>query len=271
MARHLDGWIKLHRRILAEHSWVGHDGVAFAIFIWLVLMANSEDGYTHVMQGELIKRGQVVTSDRQLAKQLGFARTTVQTKLNRMAKDKMLGLGSGRWRGIITVLNYDKYQGEDEDIGPLVGPRSGHDRAHNEEVVGFKESFFPLSPVSAMQGARARVDPWRTPEGAQVEARRIIAKALGAPSRAAGAEHATDDDLWDETGVLARAVITTRYKTFRHFWGAYWEARAKASQTMVDGQFREEFAAILTDPEFEGAVLGHAIIGETGTENGAEA
>ncbi len=266
MARYLDGWIKLHRRILAEHAWVGHDGVALAVFVTLLLMANVEDGESYLVQGETVRRGQVVTSDRELAKRLKFARTTVQTKLNKMAQDKMLGLQPGRWRGVITILNYDKYQCHEEDVGPLVGPESGHDRAHNKEGVGFKENFSPLSPVSAFD-AGARVDPpWRTPAGAQVEARRILAKALGAPGRAG--EHASEEELWEEVGWLGRAVILTRSKTFALFWGAYWAARRHASQTMVDGQMREEFAAILTDPEFEAAAEvergTRAIIGESG-------
>lgn len=254
MARHVGGWIKLHRRI--RESWVGKDAVAFAIFVNLLLDANTEDGVSPVDQGVLIRRGQVVTSDRELAKRLRIPRSTVQRKLDRMGWDKsgpMLGRGVGHLKGVITILNYEKYQGSDFDGGPPTGPKAGQDRAYMEEVVGvIEKNSFPSSPASLLSGARARVDPWREPAEAQREARRILAKTIGAPARAAAGENATDDDLWDEAGELAHAVIGVRYKSFRHFWGAYCEARSTASQTIVDGQFREEFAAILTDPEFKG-------------------
>lgn len=252
VARHSGGWIKLHRRILAGHSWVGHDCYALAIFVTILLDANVEDGGTYVRQGIIIKRGQLVTSYDSLAKQLGISRSMVRRKVDRMTKDKMLSHQADHVGSIITVLNYDKYQGRDVETGIGSGTGAAQERPHMEEVVGVIEGISFSSSASSKQTragahARTRVDPWRSPSGAQSEARRILAKALGAPARAVSED---EEEIWTEVGWLGRAVISVRYKAFRRFWEAYVLARRHASQTIVDGQLREEFAAILTDPEF---------------------
>lgn len=98
--------------------------------------------------------------------------------------------------------------------------------------------------INASAPAPARVDPPLDEEAARLEARRILAKALGAPSRAASED---EEAIWDEAGALARRIITTRYQDFRSFWNAYILARQGASQTIVDAQFREEFTALLME------------------------
>jgi hypothetical protein len=246
VARHTGGWVKLHRKIL--QSWIGQDGVAMSTLMTLVMWANRLDGKSG-LRGQLVtlRRGQLVTSSRELKRQLGFAKTTIERRLALMEKDGIIGTQVGHSGTIITIVNYEKYQLENEDGGTQVGRRrdadgtqtgrrrddSGEEREEREEVE---------TPTAC---APARVDPWRTPEGAQVEARRILAKALGARGRVG-----SEADMWRYIGPLGVGVIKTRYHDFLAFWEAYWTARQKASQTIVDGQFREEFAAILTDPAF---------------------
>lgn len=249
MARHLNGWIMLHRRI--RENWVGKDPAAFLIFVTLLLDANHEDGESPVEQGVFIKRGQVVTSDRELAERLRIPRTTVQRKLKRMSQDKtgpMLGLQAGHMRGVITIVNYDKYQSADEDGGPHSGPEVGHMRAHNEEVGGLRErNSFPTPASSLQTRARARVDP---------ETARLLGAGLAKRAEGAIRKKLTADQARERIGPEGWAMIIACYDSWEQFREAFTIAyQGAVAPTVAVAQLRDAFAAeiLMRDTETDGA------------------
>lgn len=262
MARQVVGWIKLHRKILADHSWVGYDGVALAVFVTLLLEANYADGHDPLHQGVFLKRGQVATSPGELADRLKFARSTIQRKLDRMYREKMLGHQAGYHGTIITVVNYDKYQDFEGDGGLDGGPEVGYQRAtsghirriteqQDKEELSVTPPFLPRAP--------ARVDP--NDGGGGLEEARLV--AVRTMTKALGAYPRSEDEARRLVGAVGTALIHTRYESFAAFWDDYTIRRRSSPAGMVDAQVRDMFVAILTDPEWSAAAALKESGGET--------
>lgn len=102
----MEGWIKLHRKML-NWEWMDNPNMV-TVFLHCLLNANYED---KEYKGELIRRGELVTSIRKLAKETGL---TVQQARNTL--DKLISTQSiTKWispsnHTIIRVTEYEKYQ-----------------------------------------------------------------------------------------------------------------------------------------------------------------
>lgn len=108
------GWIKLHRSIWDNSIWKNKSRFDDrSAWIDLLLMANHEDheavyGKTVVK----IRRGQLFTSARSLAKRWRWGIGTVNRYLCLLCEIGML-IKDGQANGtLLTIVNYEKYQGE---------------------------------------------------------------------------------------------------------------------------------------------------------------
>ena len=107
------GWIKLHRKFL---NWEWSDSPeVVALFVHLLLDANHEDRKWH---GQLIERGQIVTSRDKLSKLTGLSVQQVRTCLARMEQTGEIIRKSTSKYTLITVSNYARYQSADDDEQP---------------------------------------------------------------------------------------------------------------------------------------------------------
>lgn len=118
------GWVKLHRKLL-EWEWY-QDAHMVHLLVHLLLTASHED---RKYKGLTIKRGQVVTSKKKLSEALNMSETSVMRRLRRLEVDRFVDLKVDQHGTVITVCNYDSYQGKPKTSGPLRGPKA--DRAYN--------------------------------------------------------------------------------------------------------------------------------------------
>lgn len=105
------GWIKLHRRITEWHHWSSPN--VLATFIHLLTLANYE---TKEWNGIVVQRGQLVTSERNFAEEVGIARSTLRRVLLLLQETgeiemEIVTVGDRKECTLITVLNYNEYQG----------------------------------------------------------------------------------------------------------------------------------------------------------------
>ena len=107
------GWIKLHRQI-TEWEWY-NDGNTFRMFVHLLLTVNFEDA---PVRGKTIKRGQRLTSIRNLAAELGIDEKTVQRCLHNLQATKEIKVEPSKFGSLITVRKYNDYQ---EDMSGGMG------------------------------------------------------------------------------------------------------------------------------------------------------
>ena len=99
------GFIKLNRNIL---SWRWYsDVITFRVFLHLLLKANYKDGEFEI---HTIKRGQLVTGRKSLAKELKLSEQSIRTALEHLKSTNEITIKATSKYSIITINSYDKYQ-----------------------------------------------------------------------------------------------------------------------------------------------------------------
>lgn len=103
-----NGYIKLYRSLL-DWEWWGSVKTR-DVFIYLLLAANWEDKR---WQGIWIRRGQFLTSRAELAKAVGITEGATREALKRLKSTNEITIDTTNQRSLITIVNYEKYQGCD--------------------------------------------------------------------------------------------------------------------------------------------------------------
>ena len=116
----MQGWIKLHRKILENEIW--HDVTTFRLFTLLLLQAVHKDGVK--VKGIELKRGQYLRSYSKLAEDLeykekrGFkkvSKSTVLRSVKKLVDEGIVSVNETDYGTVFTILKYHEYQGFDDD------------------------------------------------------------------------------------------------------------------------------------------------------------
>lgn len=105
MANTLNGFIKLHRKLIAW-GWY-QDYVVKDVFLHLLLTANFKD--TEWL-GTTLKRGQLATSYKHLSEDLGFSVKQVRTAIAKLKSTGEIATEATNRFTLITVVNWEEYQ-----------------------------------------------------------------------------------------------------------------------------------------------------------------
>ena len=103
-----NGWIKLHRDF-TKFEWY-QDANTMRLFLHLLITANHKKVK---WQGNIIGRGQLITSHGNLANGLGLSIQNVRTSLLKLKKSENLTIKSTSKFTMISICNYDTYQSDD--------------------------------------------------------------------------------------------------------------------------------------------------------------
>lgn len=105
------GWITLHRSLLDNFLWQDKPFTKGQAWVDLLLNANHEDKKI-MFDGSVVevKRGEKITSIRQLSERWGWSTTKTKKFLNVLQSEKMLTYFSNSKKTTYTVVNYNKYQ-----------------------------------------------------------------------------------------------------------------------------------------------------------------
>lgn len=106
----MKGWIKIYRE-LQEWEWYTKPEMVH-LYIHLLLSANHT---TVKWQGSTIKRGQLVTSVAQLAKNTGLSVQSVRTCLARLKSTSEITIETTKAYTLITICNYGRYIEKDSE------------------------------------------------------------------------------------------------------------------------------------------------------------
>lgn len=114
----MTGWISLHRSI--EEHWTFKEKRKFSKFeawIDILLMVNHKDKKI-ALGNELIvvKRGQKITSIRQLCERWHWSNNKVKNFLKMLEDDGMLNVKSDAKKTLLTVVKYDVYQSQNLEM-----------------------------------------------------------------------------------------------------------------------------------------------------------
>lgn len=148
------GYYRMHRGWM-EHPAFGREPFTKAMaWCWLVEHAAWKDTTQpvgrHFVQ---VQRGQLAVAIRYLAEAWMWSKSSVDRFLTRLETGTMIGTQPGTQYSIITICNYDKYQGDgDADgtpDGTQSGTRVGHDRDKEEEVKKIRKTPSSDDPAFA--------------------------------------------------------------------------------------------------------------------------
>ena len=105
------GWISIHRKIQDNLIWNDKHFNRGAAWIDLLLLANHEDRQV-LFNGNAIqvKRGEKITSLRQLSERWGWSITKVKKFLNLLSEEKMISYKSDSKKTVYSIVNYEVYQ-----------------------------------------------------------------------------------------------------------------------------------------------------------------
>lgn len=128
----MEGWIKLHRKILESDLWNSKEpfGVRDA-WIDLLLLANHADRKI-LFDGDpyIVKRGQHVTSIRKLSERWHWGIKKTSKYLKVLESEKMIALKISKRGTHLTILNYAKYQGLEDIEGTQMDTQEDTQRKH---------------------------------------------------------------------------------------------------------------------------------------------
>lgn len=98
-------YIRIDRNIIHWRWW--HDHNTLVVFLYLIIQANIVE---HGFSGQIIRRGQVVTSLSSLCNSTGLTISQVRTALQHLKMTGEIASKTFSKFQVITVINYDKYQ-----------------------------------------------------------------------------------------------------------------------------------------------------------------
>jgi len=125
------GWIKLHRQIQETKIWKDTEPFDMrSAWADLLMMVNYEDQkFILDKKAITIKRGQTFTSIRKLSKRWHWGVKRTMTYLTLLEDLEMVTVTTTARGTLITVVNYDVYQGEGNTDGNTHD--NSHDNAHD--------------------------------------------------------------------------------------------------------------------------------------------
>jgi hypothetical protein len=128
-----NGFIKLHRSIL-KWEWYT-DANTFIVFIHLLLNAQWEDSR---YRGYEVPRGSLVVGRKKLAKELKISERSVRTSLEHLKSTNEITIKSTNKFSIISITNWEKYQGMDVKIDQPNDQRPTNNRPTTDHIKEIK-------------------------------------------------------------------------------------------------------------------------------------
>ena len=131
----MDGWIKLHRKII-EWEWY-QDSKMVHLFLHLVLIAQHKDT---TYRGITLLKGQLITGRKKLSEQTGLSEQTIRTCLEKLKGTSEVTSTSTNQFSILTVCNYKRYNPTDEELNQQPNQQLTNDQpATNQQLTTCKK------------------------------------------------------------------------------------------------------------------------------------
>lgn len=161
----MEGWVKIYRSLL---TWEWYSDINVRVlFIHLLLKANHAPNR---WQGIEIQAGQLVTSLSRLEKETGLSQKKIRNALKKLEKTGELVTQKGRAYTVITICNYESYQGGVMERGTPKGTRGAHEghtkgtqRATNKNDKNEKNNKNNNIPVAVSNEQAKKLNDWAVP------------------------------------------------------------------------------------------------------------
>lgn len=106
----MEGWIKIHRKIL-ENPIICKDSDYLAVWIYLLLNATHKE-MPVLFKGKkiILQKGQLITGRKSIANQLKISESKIFRIINCFKSEHQIEQQVSNKNSVITILNWDKYQ-----------------------------------------------------------------------------------------------------------------------------------------------------------------
>lgn len=129
----MPGWIKIHRQIQNCLIWDDKPFNMASAWIDLLLLANHEDKETIFDKKPiLVKRGQRITSVRELSDRWGWGKDKTLRFLRLLESEKMIVKESDSRKTLLTIVNYSIYQDCETENETVIRTLTGQSQATNK-------------------------------------------------------------------------------------------------------------------------------------------
>ena len=115
------GYIKLHRSILGWEWW--SDANTTRVFLWLLLNAQWEDSR---FRGYEVPKGSLVTSYNSISQNLDISVKSARVAIEHLKRTGEVAIKRHSHFSIVTIVNWDKFQGMDDENGNHFGNHEGN-------------------------------------------------------------------------------------------------------------------------------------------------
>ena len=140
----IDGWIKLHRKML-DNPVVWKDSDHLAGWIYLLLSATHKDMDVLFKNKRItLKPGQLITGRKSIASQLSISDSKVKRVLLAFESDQQIDRQRSNKNSLITILNWCEYQQNDQQNDQQVTskrPASDQQVTTNKNVKNIKNNI----------------------------------------------------------------------------------------------------------------------------------
>lgn len=126
----MNGWIKIHRKMV-NWEWYQDHNVRL-VFLHLLLKANYKEKR---WKGEIVNRGQLITSRKNLAKEVGLSERQVRTALFKLKTTGEVSIKTTSRFSIITVEKYAFYQDVDDEIDQRIDQQDDQQSTSNRPAI----------------------------------------------------------------------------------------------------------------------------------------
>lgn len=119
------GWIKISREIVNDPMYFAEPFTRIQAWIDLILLAYFEDSYIYIRGNKIpVKRGQVSKSKDFLAMRWKWNKRKVFKFLKDLESEEQITLQNSKLIGLISIVNYDKYQNITLQTTPQSAPQT---------------------------------------------------------------------------------------------------------------------------------------------------
>lgn len=152
----MDGWIKLHRKLL---DWEWYDDVnTKCLFIHLLLRANHEP---KKWRGHAIGKGEVLTGRKKLAEELGLGEQAIRTSLSKLKSTNEVTIKTTKEYSLIKINNWEVHQvaNQQPNQQPTNNqPTTNHKQEGEEGKNEKKREYSPNSSIKILKDKKTLED-----------------------------------------------------------------------------------------------------------------
>lgn len=138
-----NGYIKAYRKLFTSDLWLGEKFTRGQAWLDLINLCNWRDGFIRVRGKKInVKRGQCGWSEVKLGSRWGWSRGKVKRFIKELKNEQQIVQQTNTFSSLITVINYEHYQGGDTTNEHQTGQQTNIKQDTNKERKEKKEGEY---------------------------------------------------------------------------------------------------------------------------------